>query len=367
MGGVQRYLMNIAYGLKHYDVDSTILTRYYPPLPRREIGIPFSVVRVGFNPFPYSNHHLLGMATAKLGDIFTYTILGQYHAMPIARDSLVIHSQYAIETDIELGRKLALRAKKPHVITVHTRFGNQEEDVRPSKKLISRLKEADYVIVNRRSSYDFLRDQDIDSIVEMGNPIPTTFYSQQKKRSESVNEPLRFLFIGRLVKRRGPHLAIKAFETFARMERESELWVVGTGSMERWLKDYIDIKGLKQRVKFFGNQIDVRPFLRDCDVFLATSEIANSPSLALREAMAAGLAIIATDVEDTNTIVVHKTHGLLTTVDANCIASAMRSMAQNPEGTARFGGEAQRKALEEFDVLTYAQKLLKIYRNVSGT
>lgn len=365
MGGVQRYLMNIAYGLNKLSFDSTIVTRYYPPLPRKEKDNHYSILRVGFNPMPYSHNKLLGMAQAKLGDIFTYTVLGQYHAIPCARNSLIIHSQYAIESDIELGRRLALRTQKPHVITLHTRFGNQAEDVKPTKNLIRKLREASYVIVNRRSSFRYLREQGLDNICEMGNPVPTKSYIRPPQYLNSEEIPTRFLFIGRLVERRGAHIAIQAFHELSRRNKNSELWIVGSGPLENTLRTYVKKNGLSNRIFFFGNRVDVREYLWQSNVFLATSSIANSPSIALREAMTAGLAIVATDVEDTKSIVEHEKAGLISSCSIQEISRKMLSLAENQELTRRYGIEAQKQAIENFDIMKYVQRLSSIYQDIS--
>ena len=119
--------------------------------------------------------------------------------------------------------------------------------------------------------------------------------------------------------------------------------------------------GLSDRVVFFGKQLDVRRFLWSADIFLATSPIANFPSLSLREAIAAGLPTIATDVDETKTIVIPNVNGAIVKADAESIADAILYLANNDSLRKKFSLNAAKFAEEHFDMGLCCKRLFEIF------
>jgi glycosyltransferase involved in cell wall biosynthesis len=70
------------------------------------------------------------------------------------------------------------------------------------------------------------------------------------------------------------------------------LVILGTGAMEGELRSRARALGLEERITWAGFQADVRPFLREADVFVLPS-ICEPLGIALQEAMAQGLVPIA--------------------------------------------------------------------------
>ena len=253
------------------------------------------------------------------------------------------------------------------MVTVHQQLGIRHEDIHLTRELLEILSAADHVVVNRLSSLKHLLEQGIGSVTFLHNPIPVHEYKKpigiKHPQSSQSRKKVRCLFIGRLVERRGPELALLAFEHALKRGVESVLWIVGGGELEMSLKNYVSSKGLTNSVKFFGNQSDVRRFLWNSDIYLATSEIANSPSLALREAMAAELAVIATDVEDTKTIIKQNDTGLLAHPDAHNIGLAIEKLVSDEKIRKRLGLAAAELVERKFDIRHYVKELLRVYKN----
>jgi glycosyltransferase involved in cell wall biosynthesis len=300
------------------------------------------------------------------GNLFTYSKLGYFEGLKIARNCTLIHSQSGFNIDLKLGARLARATKKKHVVTVHQQIGSRHEDVQLTSKLLDLLLAADHVVVNRRSSFKHLMDNGVGKITLLYNPIPVEdFKKPENMRSISPSKPretVRCLYIGRLVKRRGPELALQGFENALGSGVDAELWIVGGGDLETSLRSYVSSRGLADSVKFFGDQSDVRGFLWNSDIFLATSEIANSPSLALREAMASELAIVATDVEDTNTIIDKDETGLLVQPNEQSIGSAIEKLASEEGIRKRLGIAAAELVERKFDIRPYVEDLLRVYK-----
>jgi glycosyltransferase involved in cell wall biosynthesis len=117
-------------------------------------------------------------------------------------------------------------------------------------------------------------------------------------------------------------------------------------------------------VIFWGKREDVRHFLWSADAFLAVSPIANSPSLALREAMAAGLPVIATDVEATREIVRPFETGIVVPPSPREIGEAMLLLAENVDLRRELALKCVELAKRRFDVRVHVDALERIYNEV---
>jgi glycosyltransferase involved in cell wall biosynthesis len=171
------------------------------------------------------------------------------------------------------------------------------------------------------------------------------------------------LFLGRLNTRRGPQIALPGFFYAINQNPNLELWIVGDGPLFQSLVKTARTSGLSNKVKFYGKKHNIRRILWDCDIFLATSPIANSPSLALREAMAAGLAIIATDVEDTSYIVQNNKTGILVPPETNAIGEAILKLQSKDKTRTSLSQSATIFAKENFSLDSYIKSLLDIYQS----
>ncbi len=365
IGGVERYLLNITKGLKEYGISSTILTRFYPPLAKKEQHADFDLYRLGVNPFPnFTKKRYINGLLMFTAERFTYPLIGLYEASKIVQNADLVCPQLGTEIDTQLGIKLASKHKKSSIINVHGRFGFESEDIHPTDRLLKTLKMTDFAIVNRQSAQDFLQNNKlVSNVFLMQNPIPVNDF-KRPQNVESTNRRVRVLFIGRLSYRRGAELAISGFIEGAKKNPNIDLWVVGDGDLRAPLMKLVQSVGLTNRVKFFGNQLDVRKFLWTADIFLATSPIANFPSLSLREAMAAGIAVIATDVDETKTIVIPNVTGVIVNADYESIADAICALANSDNLRSKLSKNAVRFAEEHFDMDLYCKRLSEIFYNI---
>ncbi len=102
--------------------------------------------------------------------------------------------------------------------------------------------------------------------------------------------PLRFLFLGSLLARKGVPVLIEAWRALGPRRGDAELWLVGScGALERSLIPSLPGLTVKERVP----QAAVPALLAECDVFVLPS-LLEGFGLVLLEALAAGLPIIST-------------------------------------------------------------------------
>ena len=164
--------------------------------------------------------------------------------------------------------------------------------------------------------------------------------------------PPTFLFVGRMLRSKGVHELVEAARLLRAEVPNAEVHFVGGMDQN---PDTIDVGLLDAAVArgdviYHGQVDDVRPFLRDCSVFVLPSYREGLPRSAL-EALATGRTTIVTDAPGCREVVRHGRHGALVPVrDAPALADAMIAYARDPERIVREGAEARRTAEQDFDV-----------------
>ncbi len=120
--------------------------------------------------------------------------------------------------------------------------------------------------------------------------------------SEASSGDIRFLMVGRLIERKGFHIALSALARYSRASgRNIHVDIVGAGPMREELEQLARECGLGAAVTFHGAQSHkaIADFIRQCDVFIAPSMTCakgsqDGPVNTLKEAMAIGRPVIGT-------------------------------------------------------------------------
>ena len=179
------------------------------------------------------------------------------------------------------------------------------------------------------------------------------------------DDPLRLLFVGRLVEKKGLTVLLEALRRLSPMP--VRLTVVGDGPLRALLEQ----QAVGLPVQFVG-QLG-RALLAEqyaChDVVIAPSLVAGSGDkdglpVALVEAMGAGCAVIASDLPGLNEIVVDGLNGLLVRSGAaDELAAAIAGLAADHERVVAFGAGA-RRAADELSIDSVAQRYRALLRDV---
>jgi len=364
IGGVEKYILNIIDSLKRKDLTPMIMTRYYPPLKKKEKMNGLSIFRIGLNPIPYFTIRYISSFLRIIENYINYSLIGFFQSFKYISQVDIIHSNLGDKWDLFLGNKLSKKMNKKHVVTIHGRFGNKPGDINLSEKLLNNLKKTDYIIVNRNQTYNLLTKKGFKNIELIRNAIPVSKFKKPENHLNLINNNKTIvLFIGRLCYRRGPQLALRSFLLAAKECSNTELWIIGDGELERELKSISSESQYNDKVLFFRRQNDVRKFLWDSDIFLATSPIANSPSLSLREAMASGLVVVATNVEETDKLI-NEENGILVSSDINNIKDCIIKLIKNEQLRKKLANSALSYANKNFNIDNYVKKLIRIYRKI---
>ena len=134
---------------------------------------------------------------------------------------------------------------------------------------------------------------------------------------------------------------IRAFRHVHEQLPDSALVLIGDGGLRPELEACARNEGLAGAVHFLGDRNDVRELLQGLDVFVLSS-VSEGYSMALLEASATALAIVATDVGGNREIVQHGVTGTIVPArDVDALAQAILGLLRNPEHAARLGSAAR--------------------------
>jgi glycosyltransferase involved in cell wall biosynthesis len=134
---------------------------------------------------------------------------------------------------------------------------------------------------------------------------------------------------------------IRAFRDVHARHPDTALLLIGDGELRSELQQCAEHNGLRQAVHFLGDRSDVREWLQGLDLFVLSS-VSEGYSMALLEACAAALPIIATDVGGNSEIIQSgRTGQLVPSGEPDALTEAMLCLLEQPQRAASFGHAAR--------------------------
>jgi glycosyltransferase involved in cell wall biosynthesis len=156
-------------------------------------------------------------------------------------------------------------------------------------------------------------------------------------------------------------------EAMARLRRSlpaARLLLVGDGEERPELTARARSLGLEPSVRFAGFQADVPPWLAAFDLFVLPSLSGEGSPGAVKEAMAAGVPILCSDVAGIREIVEDRVNGRVTPLgDAEAMARVALELAADPAGRAALAERARRTA-ERYSMEAMVEAVERVYREV---
>jgi glycosyltransferase involved in cell wall biosynthesis len=142
------------------------------------------------------------------------------------------------------------------------------------------------------------------------------------------------------------------------------LRVLGDGPLRGSLETEIAALGLESSVELVGEVADVRPFLAEADIFVLSSRSEGMP-LAVLEAMAAGLPVVASDVGGLGEVVVDGETGFLVPPgDPAELSRKLALLTGDADRRIAFGAAGYRRAEERFSLPRWREAHLELYRSL---
>lgn len=167
--------------------------------------------------------------------------------------------------------------------------------------------------------------------------------------------------VGRLEYRKNYPLLLEAFVRVQQQLPQCGLLFVGAGPEEERLRQHARALGIAEHVIFAGYHKNVAQWLNLMNVFCSSSQT-EGISMAILEAMAAGVPVVATRVGGNPEIIPAREFGILTpSNDASALAQALLEMLQQPEAAQRIAHKARERVLQHFSEAQMLTRVEELY------
>jgi glycosyltransferase involved in cell wall biosynthesis len=209
-----------------------------------------------------------------------------------------------------------------------------------------------------------------DDIVEIPNGVDLNSFHPKRnnvtiRKQYGIMENEKIvLFVGALDR---PHF-FKGLEyllaAFSMINRNGErLLIVGEGDLKKHYARLATSLKIRDKVIFAGRAVSLPDYYAAADVLVLPSiDMSEAFGMVLVEAMASGIAVIASNLPGVRTVVDHEYNGLLATPkDARDLAVKLRYMLDNDEVRKLFGTRGRTKAEENYSWRKIALRLNETY------
>jgi len=240
-----------------------------------------------------------------------------------------------------------------------------ETESETGKKLIRRFfRGADHVVVLGRHWQAFVIDRlgvvpQHVSIIYNGAP--------EAARSEKLREgPPLIVSMGLVGERKGTDVLIAALAALP-PSLEWRAVIGGDGEVERY-RAMASARGLDQRVDFVGwvSEDEVGLWLDRASIFALPSRAENQP-VAILEAMARGLPVVATSVGAIPEQVADEQTGLLVPPgEVEPLKAALLHLLESADARAALGAAGRSRYRERFSIGRCAREFEALYRSLAG-
>ncbi|MGO9811448.1 MAG: glycosyltransferase [Isosphaeraceae bacterium] len=369
IGGAEKVLSYLAEALAREGADVTVLTSSAPgtsDLPRHEqVPIP------GPGAAGRGRLTVVRLATSRLRFVGTWLYMRNLarwfaaHPIDLAYVSMLKHDAYvAVEAGRSLGFPVVLRPEGAGATgdLAWQSWGNF------GRKIGHRCKQADAIVaisreIARELSAGGYEPARIHALPN-GVPVPESAW---QRRPDWRTAP-RAVFVGRLAPEKGLRTLLDAWPAVRIALPGARLSLIGEGPERPALEVQARTLGLTlgsdQAVEIPGAAADPTAVLRDADLFVLPSK-EEGMSIALLEAMALGIPLVASSIPGNRRLVSDFKHGRLAPPeDPRALARVIVEQWENFDRAFHMSRAARSRVMQEFSITAVARKHLTLFEKI---
>ncbi|WP_224963348.1 glycosyltransferase [Geomonas subterranea] len=179
----------------------------------------------------------------------------------------------------------------------------------------------------------------------------------------------RIVMVASINKGKGQDLLLEAFSRLP--QKDVELYFYGTTGLSAHgyvagLKRAVQTRGLAGRVFFPGPTADIRSVLKESTLLVHTSW-RESFGMALVEAMASGVPVIAQDMEGMSEVVLDGVTGYLVPPgDVECLTDRISRLLDTPSLRSRFGAAGRALVRQEYSVQSRVSEYVELCHDLNA-
>lgn len=157
------------------------------------------------------------------------------------------------------------------------------------------------------------------------------------------------------------HAFVYAMTSAPELKQRMRLVIVGDGPMREQVQNVLDTAGLSAVAWLPGERADIADVMRGLHVF-ALPSLAEGISNTILEAMASGLAVVATAVGGNADLVLHEQTGyLVPPANPRAIALHLVALASDPQRARSMGQVGRQRALANFSLEAMVSTYQRVY------
>lgn len=170
--------------------------------------------------------------------------------------------------------------------------------------------------------------------------------------------------VARLHPYKGHRFLFQAAEHLIRQHPRATFAIVGRGEEEPGLRAQAAASSAAERIHFLGERADVPEIVAASDLFVLPS-LNEGLSLAMLEAMALGVPVVATDVGGASDVLsTGETGWLIPPGDVRALTGAIDAALADPGQARAHAARAQALVRRDFSIETHLRSLEALYREV---
>jgi glycosyltransferase involved in cell wall biosynthesis len=191
------------------------------------------------------------------------------------------------------------------------------------------------------------------------NAVNITSSPENKKERKEV---VKFVFMGRINRSKGIYTISESFKYLSRHFDKFVFNIYGAGpDLDDWLNALKSLKGLQFNYNGIVGDMEKWKILNSADVFLLPSLHSEGLPMAMIEAMAAGCAVVVTDVASIKTVVNNSNGILLNESSPELLAEKIEEILENKIDVNAIGRQAKEFVRSNLSFSNYIRNLDSLY------
>ena len=172
--------------------------------------------------------------------------------------------------------------------------------------------------------------------------------------------------VGRIAPEKRVDLLIELVEELHRRGIDAHATVVGEGISEEFVKKQVEASTANNNIQFLGNQPDMVSVYRKFDVLIHFGTVEGF-GLALAEAMACGIPVVAANAGGSAEIIENTVDGFLVEPGAiSDYADAVVTLAADNTVSQSISANAQQKISTEYSITKFVENYESVYTSIAG-
>lgn len=193
----------------------------------------------------------------------------------------------------------------------------------------------------------------------------------QEKPVPGTSLPLRILFVGRFVEKKGLNVLFRALARLRENGRRVQLALLGDGPLEAPLRSMSTMLGLDECVQWEGvvQREEVGQRMREHDLLVMPSVVSHEgdrdgvPNVVL-EAMACGLPVVGSDAGSLPDVLDERTGWVFPAGDAGALADTVERLLAAPAQVVERCRAARQLVVRDFDARALARRRAALFQSV---